>query len=198
MENASHAFLIVLSSLIAVVVMFLIIFVFNNLRSLPEAEDESLLRENKTKFNESFLVYDKELMYGVDVLSCLNKAESNNQRYVNNNYYGVDTISVTKEDREENLINVKVKIKNPIQEQITVYYKDSDGKLMVSPTKEYNYKPFADSAKPKFQIPDVDYYYFESENIMKKKTSEYTDIIWVNDNIIYRKLQTQSYSTKMV
>ena len=198
MENVSHVLIIVVSVLIAIVIIFLIIFVFGHLSQLPEAQQDTLRSENIKKFNESFTAYDKDLMYGADVLSCLNKAESNNQKYVNNNYYGIDSPGVTAEQRKEYLIDVKVKLKTTVQEQIIVNCKDENGNIIREQTKEYNYKPFADKANPKFKIPNVVYYYFStSGNIMKQKTEDYESMIWA-ENLKSKKLKSGTYDTKLV
>ena len=87
MENASYALKIAAATLIAVLVIALVVFVFQRLSTYQQSEEDAVSRENKSQFNTTFEVYDKSLMYGTDVLSCLNQAESNNQRYVYNIYY---------------------------------------------------------------------------------------------------------------
>ena len=67
--------------LIGVVLLSLISYFFSSIGLLPSQEDETESREQLAKFNLEYEIYDKKGMYGVDVISCLNKAQSNNEKY---------------------------------------------------------------------------------------------------------------------
>jgi len=106
--------------LIGVVLLSLISYFFSSIGLLPSQEDETESREQLAKFNLEYEIYDKKGMYGVDVISCLNKAASNNLKYVegthgflSGNKYG-----------NEFTVNVYVKINTPLEENIAVYYFD--------------------------------------------------------------------------
>ncbi|MBR1539616.1 MAG: hypothetical protein IJ629_00245 [Clostridia bacterium] len=123
-------------------------------------------------------------MYGTDVLSCLNKAQNNNQKYVYSNYYGTDMETVGKEDREEFFMDVEVKLNSTLCETIKAYYKNKTGKyervigldLTDHDTKE-NYKMPIFSGSNAFKDPDVYYYYFQKGKVYQG-TSKYTAIMW--------------------
>jgi hypothetical protein len=177
---------------IAVGIIGLILFFYTQISHYKASEDEADLTKSKETFNAAFLAYDASLMYGTDVLSCLNKAQNNNQKYVYNNYYGTDNLESSA--RQEYFINVKVTLHKTIEEQIKVYYTDSKGKLSeiasgatlsledvnalkIKESTNYNvgdsiwlihnYKNqqmFSKNknSKTSFFIPNVTYYYFES------------------------------------
>ena len=76
--------------------------------------------EQLAKFNLEYEIYDKKGMYGVDVISCLNKAISNNEKYVEGgsfltgNKYG-----------DEFTVDVWVRLtSDDLEESIEVYYFD--------------------------------------------------------------------------
>ena len=204
MENSSHALQIAAGVLIAMLVACIVVFVFSNIRTLPKSQDEAQITRNKTEFNRAFTAFDKNLMYGVDVLSCLNKAHSNNQRYVNNNYFGTDgSTEIRPENREENCINVKITLKKTIVEEVTVYCKNQIGRVIPSTQREpYSYQPFklesGNSNAYKFQLPTITYYYFDVNNsVVRTNTAGYSDIMWVGNksSIVNSKLQTRTYET---
>ena len=87
MENASKALIIAGAVLLSVMIVSLLIYTGKSFGLIAKAEQDAKLTEDRKKFNAEYEVYDKNLMYGTDVLSCLNKAQSNNQKYVNNNYF---------------------------------------------------------------------------------------------------------------
>ena len=81
MENANKALVMAGSTLLAVMLFAVFTFFIKEISIWPEAQDEMLSTEQRTNFNEEYEVYEKSLMYGVDVISCLNKAKSNNDKY---------------------------------------------------------------------------------------------------------------------
>ena len=102
MENTAKALEIVAGVLLAVIIISLIVYFFSTISEWPSQEDEMQSAEQLAQFNLEYEVYEKNAMYGVDVISCLNKARSNNQKYVegtagflSGNRYGNDfTIDV--------------------------------------------------------------------------------------------------------
>lgn len=73
--------------LIGVVLLSLISYFFSSIGLLPSQEDETESREQLAKFNLEYEIYDKKGMYGVDVISCLNKAQSNNEKYAEGRFF---------------------------------------------------------------------------------------------------------------
>lgn len=121
MENAAKALEIAAGVLLAVIILSLIAYFFSTISEWPTQEDSMESAEQLAKFNLEYEVYEKSAMYGVDVISCLNKAKSNNEKYVegssflSGNRYG-----------DEFTINVFVNIKEPLEETIEVYYFDQE------------------------------------------------------------------------
>ncbi len=145
--------------------------------------DEPDVVLNKAEFNEAFLAYDKRLMYGADVLSCLNKAQNNNQRYVYNNYYGTDTETIGSAARTEYFIDVEVKLKSYLKEELNVYYRNSSGmsvripSLEAAPVKSNFTDQLFMGGVNQFKMPNVIYYYFQNGNLYKENIS-YADAMW--------------------
>ncbi len=119
MENAAKALEIAAGVLLAVLIMSLIAYFFSTVRLWPLEEDSMETAEQLAKFNLEYEVYDKKAMYGADVISCLTKAQSNNEKYVaggkylTGNKYG-----------STYWIDVSVVIKTPLEESLEVYYFD--------------------------------------------------------------------------
>lgn len=120
MENAAKALEIAAGVLLAVLIISFIVYFFSTISEWPQQEDAMQTSEQLAQFNLEYEVYEKNAMYGVDVISCLNKAQSNNEKYVEGsagflagNTYGRDFT-----------INVYVKINSPLQERMEIYYFD--------------------------------------------------------------------------
>lgn len=162
----SKALIIAAGVLLAMIVIAFMTYSFRQLGSWATEQDQALLTEQRDKFNKEYEVYDKDLMYGVDVISCLNKAKSNNDQITDAKYVTGDMydssyevkvkVTLTKEDNNHNKI--------PLEETITVYHiKVSDRKERAyatndGPTKgnsSQNYT-LADMSK-KFKFLDKDY-----------------------------------------
>lgn len=116
MENAAKALEMAAGVLLGIMIAALVAYFFTKIRSMPENENEILTAEQLAKFNLEYEVYDKKGMYGVDVISCLNKAISNNRKYVEGgaNFTG-------SKYGEKYLIDVCVKINTPLTENLRYY-----------------------------------------------------------------------------
>lgn len=186
MENTSYALYIVASFLVGIIILSLLVFGWRRIGTLENAQDETVAVKNKAEFNAEYLAYEKSLMYGTDVLSCLNKAQNNNQKYVYNNYYGTETETLGKETREEFFIDVAVTLKSgPLCDDVKAYYKDKTGKYQrvigLGSSKDvkdnYNDNVFQENAKNHFDIPTIYYYYFRSGKVYQD-SQKYSDIMW--------------------
>lgn len=124
MENAAKALEIAAGVLLAVMIVAVIAWFFSTISLWPQEEDDLETVEQLTKFNLEYEVYDKSAMYGVDVISCLNKAQSNNEKYaeggsfLTGNRYG-----------KEYYIQVKVTINSDLEESLEVYYYNASNQL---------------------------------------------------------------------
>ena len=123
MENASRALQIAAGVMLGVMLMALIVFTFKQMGAWPEQQDESLTTEQLLLFNQEYEVYGKKQMYGVDVISCLNKVQSYNNKYVlkvNDGEYTSSGFFTGSSEKygEEHLIDVCVNIKTPLEENV--------------------------------------------------------------------------------
>ena len=121
MENATTALYIAAGTLIGVMILSVVVFFFRRVGSLQEERDRIMTAEQIAEWNNEYLAYDKKLMYGTDLVSILNKAKSNNEKYVQ----GKGFLSGDKYTKDY-LINIQFEIKTPLQDAITVYYMDND------------------------------------------------------------------------
>ena len=183
MENTSYALHIAVGVLIAIAILSLVIFRWRQIGSLEKAKDEAVVIKNKADFNKEFEVYNKGLLSGAEVLSCLNKAQNNNQKYVYNNYYGTDSETIGSDERKEFFIDVEVTLNSPLYDDVKVYYKDNKGKYQrllggVDATYKTNFsdKIFGGD-KVSFDIPQVTYYYFKKGKLYQE-SKDYVSIMW--------------------
>ena len=116
MENANKAIIMAFGMLVAVMILSTIAFVFTRLKALPTQDDEIESVEQLQKFNQEYEVYDKKIMYGVDVISVLNKAKSNNEKYVKGNFLSGNLYNT------DYIINIVVTLKTPLNEEIKIKY----------------------------------------------------------------------------
>jgi len=77
-SSISKALIMVAGVLVAMIVIGLITMSFNTFSQWASTQDDEVVIEQTQKFNKEYEAYDKDLMYGVDVISCLNKVKSNN------------------------------------------------------------------------------------------------------------------------
>ena len=116
MENASKAFLIAGGTLIGVMLVILITVFFRSLSPLEREKQNEEQAEQITAFNKEYDAYNKKLMYGVDLISVLNKAKSNNEKYVSGNF-----LSGFKYNNDY-LINIEFTIKEDLTDTVLVNY----------------------------------------------------------------------------
>lgn len=127
MENAAKALEMAAGVLIGVLLMAVIAYFFSNIGDWPQQDDEIATAEQLAKFNLEYEVYEKKGMYGVDVISCLNKAQSNNEKYAEGNRF----LSGSKYG-ESFYIDVFVNINSPLEEKLEVRYYDKNQKEVVA------------------------------------------------------------------
>ena len=160
MENATKALVMVANMLLAVIILSLVLYFYNRLRTLPLEEDLNTAIEQAQEFNKQFEVYDKRIMYGVDVVSALNKAISNNEKYIQGKWMS-GALSST-----EFAIEIVVVIGTELKEDVVVRY--YNGNIEVPYTTNDGYKKadgtfykFKDllsmSTSPKFRVPTDGY-----------------------------------------
>lgn len=128
MENAAKALEMAAGVLIGVIILTLIAYFLSTISIFPQEEDNRQTAEQLSKFNLEYEVYDKKAMYGTDVISCLAKAQSNNEKYVE----GGSLLTGSKYG-EEYWIDVYVNLKSNLSEELIVYCFDTrDASLTAS------------------------------------------------------------------
>lgn len=115
MENAAKALSIAGGILIALIILAGLIYTFQKMSEIPDRQNYIKEVQEIEEFNRQFEAYQKKLMYGVDVISCLNKVIDNNTK---------------SEEYENGIYNVEIKItiKSNIEDKIEVWKFDDKGK----------------------------------------------------------------------
>ena len=135
MEDAIKALEMAAGVLLAVIIMTLIAYFFSSIKNLPQEQDQSTQAEQLAKFNLEYEVYNKKAMYGVDVISCLNKAQSNNEKYaMEKDQHGnvVDRFLAGSKYGELYSINVFVKLTNgALEEALEIYHYDKNSQKIL-------------------------------------------------------------------
>jgi len=184
MEHANKAFIMVGGMLFALMIMSLVAFVFSRLTTLPTEEDYSLEAKQIAAFNNEYSAYDKKIMYGVDVISVLNKALSNNEKYVLEKFvtgggYNTDFI-----------IDIQVELKSALQESIAISYVQqtankvsevpyTSGKGPKNAAGYYKLVNPLPSAPKFFDAPEEDY-----QKVIYGSESKWDSMYFVTDNAI--------------
>ena len=148
MENAAKALEMAAGVLLGVMLMALISYFFSHVGEWPQQDDELTTTEQLAKFNLEYEVYDKKGMYGVDVISCLNKAQSNNEKYAEGNRFLSGSAYGT-----QYYIDVWVSINSPLEEKLEVRYYDREQKEVVS----YGDQPIEINSK-KLEMGEVGFF----------------------------------------
>ncbi len=143
MENATTALYIAAGTLLGVMILSVVVFFFRRVGTMYDEQDKVLTAQQLAEWNNEYLAYDKKLMYGTDLISVLNKAYSNNEKYIKGNgFLSGDTYT------EDYLVNIEFKINSPLQDIITVTYIDEIGESGRIRGREYNYPINLDATTP--------------------------------------------------
>lgn len=79
MENSADALQLAFGVIIAVLLLSLLVYVFNNISSFENTKRDQAVSQQTAEFNKKFLAFDKTSMYATDVISVLGLAISNNK-----------------------------------------------------------------------------------------------------------------------
>ena len=125
MENSADALQLAFGVVIAVLLLSLLVYVFNNISSLENTKRDQEVAQQTSEFNKKFLAFDKTSMYATDVISILGLAISNNKiqnQAVTSNPKG------NYEETVDYSINIEIEIKEKIQsrEITTAYIEEKD------------------------------------------------------------------------
>ncbi len=185
MEHANTAFLMVAGMLFALMIMSLIAFVFSSLTTLPNEEDARTHSVQAAAFNEEYLAYDKKIMYGTDVISVLNKALSNNEKYIRKDGltflgggYNTDYI-----------IDIQVTLNSGLQEEMSVMYVEQTATGVTE--REY----IGSQAGPYKNEGSSTMY--QASEIFKAPSSKYQEKIYTGSAWSSLKFETQTIDTRV-
>lgn len=131
MENAAKALEMAAGVMLGVILMALVAYFFTTVSSWPQNEEDIMSVEQLSKFNKEYEVYEKSKMYGVDVISCLNKVISNNEKYAQGGAFLEGNASLGDYKQRENYwINIKLKLKTgtKLKENLKLFYYDDNNK----------------------------------------------------------------------
>lgn len=78
MENAAKALLIAGGILIAIILISMFLLMYNRMASIQKTQEQKKEMEQLSAFNAQYEVFNKKLMYGVDVRTLQNKVNENN------------------------------------------------------------------------------------------------------------------------
>lgn len=182
MENAVKALEMAAGVLLGVILMAAVAYFFTQISTWPENEDDLASSEQLAKFNQEYEVYNKSKMYGVDVLSCLNKVISNNSKYAQGGaFLGGNASLGDLKQRENYWINIKLKLKTDLEECLIVYYCNTANRIVErswEPTGEAVYVrdiPKFSNAITKVRGKDSDTHYTNFTTDMPIKGSMYKE-----------------------
>lgn len=81
MENAAKALIMAGSMLIAMLIIGVLVYMWASSSELFNQNEKTELAEQIVAFNNEYEGYNRKLLRGTDVISAMNKAESNNRKY---------------------------------------------------------------------------------------------------------------------
>lgn len=86
MENASKALVMAGGIMIAIIVISTLLYASSTWGIIPQKQSETKKVDQIAEFNLDFESYDRQAVYGVDLISVISKADENNIKYnVQNN-----------------------------------------------------------------------------------------------------------------
>lgn len=119
--NMSQALKMAGGVLIALIIIATLTFFFRKITPFQQQIEDIEALEQTAEFNKQYEVYNKNLMLGIDLISVLNKAASNNKIYIDT--YGIgDTL------RNNYLIEIEFELKTDNDEMLQVFKISSSGK----------------------------------------------------------------------
>ncbi len=118
MENAADALRMAAGVLIALLLISLFIMVFTRIGGLENDREHQKLERETNEFNAKFTSYDKPLMYGTDVVSCLGSAISNNK--IANSSFRAHPDGTYNPDVAES-INIEFRLNRDIIQKVEIY-----------------------------------------------------------------------------
>ena len=141
MENAAKALLIAGGILLMILTLSLLVYMTGSIEKIEQAQNQKKQVEELARFNLEYEAYNKQRLYGVDVITVINKAIANNKK-----------MDVLDKSDEKYYINIEFKLEEALKNGL--YY--SEEKLYGDGEKEEEYCDIDDNDfDTKFsKIPD--------------------------------------------
>lgn len=130
MENAAKALTIAGGVLIAIIVVSTLWYSFQQWGILPQAKADNEKISQEVEFNKEFESYNKQNLYGTDVITVINKAMANNQKY-----------GIERDSKDPYYVNVKIKLNSSVYGYTIIYERDEKGEVTKQNAPDYNSKP---------------------------------------------------------
>lgn len=129
MENAAKALTIAGGVLIAIIVIATLWYSFQQWGILPQAKADNEKISQEVEFNKEFESYNKQNLYGTDVITVLNKAMASNEKY-----------GITYDPSDPYFIDVQFILESDVQGYSITYTRTKDNET--TETKRYDDEPF--------------------------------------------------------
>lgn len=127
MENAAKALTIAGGVLIAIIVVATLWYSFQQWGILPQAKADNEKISQEVEFNKEFESYYKQNLYGTDVITVINKAIANNQKY-----------GIEGDIDDPYFIDIQFTLASEVYGYTVEYIRGEDGKTTEKTTYESN------------------------------------------------------------
>lgn len=114
MENATKALVMAGGVLIAIMTIATLIYAASSWGLFPSSKEQSEAVKQLAEFNQQYESYNKKALYGMDVVSVINKARDNNENIT---------------DKDTEFINISVELVSQVQTETTTYRDYMSGTL---------------------------------------------------------------------
>lgn len=178
MENASKALMIAGAVLITIMVLGIVMYFYAQLKEFPKEQEAAIERQQIAKFNQEYESYYKQKMYGVDVVTVLNKAISNNKKYahfINGKYL---------KDENHYYIDVEITLLKPVSSEAMQYreIEDTNGMVDSIPIENKTITGYVDGKKSKQKTYELGVV-FEAKKPINLLEEDDTQV-FMNDDIV--------------
>lgn len=176
--NASQALKMAGGILIAVVIIATLTYFFRSLTPFQQQIEDIEASEQTADFNKEYEVYNKNLMYGIDLISVINKAYGNNKKYIDEYGYSQDL-------KDNYLIDIELETPVTLKQTLIVndIYDEANGKIIEKNPSKVNVSSIEDSIKEKVKKEIANKLRMKEEDIEKTNNDDGS-----NDKIISGKL----------
>lgn len=130
MENAAKALTIAGGVLIAIIVIATLWYSFQQWGILPQAKADNEKISQEVEFNKEFESYNKQNLYGTDVITVLNKAMASNEKY-----------GITYDPSDPYFIDVQFILESDVTGYTKTYERTKDNPYPPEPIPVYDSKP---------------------------------------------------------